>query len=149
MSEGGGVMKETMAEEMTVSVVREELINDNALLRFVYDNPRDKENFCCTIYVRYIQDKAIHETKIGCITLVGSLEQQQDDGMCIYGSNNSLLEYNQKGIAYFSYYEDGSLFYSRVFDFRNYRFVDKEYEMGIYQRLFSSRQIPAVQKRKI
>lgn len=142
-------MKETMAEETAVFVVREELINDNALLRFVYDNTKDKDIHSCTVYVRYIQDRAIHETKIGRITLQGAYQLQQDDVMCIYGSNNSLLEYNQKGIAYFSYYEDGSLFYSRVFDFRNYRFVDKEYEKGIYQRLFSSRQVSAVQKRKI
>ena len=107
-------MKETMAEETAVFVVREELINDNALLRFVYDNTKDKDIHSCTVYVRYIQDRAIHETKIGRITLQGAYQLQQDDVMCIYGSNNSLLEYNQKGIAYL-YSEDMQSYFATIY----------------------------------
>lgn len=145
-------MKDTIREEGQTSIKFELFLNDNSLLQIV-----DTEKLPIA-RVRYIDrsgvKRVIKEDVIGEMTLLASLIQETNGITTFYGRNGSIIECNDKAIAYHMVYSNNDpngempLLLLRVYDLGTHTFVENDFRDERYKELFGKEK-PTVRQKTI
>lgn len=135
-------MKDNIKEDQQVKIIREKLLNDNALLQLVEDKSREEQCFARVRYITKIKGQnAVSETEIGPINLYGFFLNIEADTICYVGADeNQIIEYNTTGLAYYvkkqKSLEEDNLHLEKLYDLKTHKFISNNSLEKDYKNLF-------------